>query len=160
MEGRRSAPSYVSPGKSPKQLLFGLFHTLCDESQYGKKRSFVFNHLRTLLSLSCTRAQIISFKFNSFRTLCQKCRGVPSFASASATNSQSRSRASRLLSRPNRLPRNGIGPRPSKHTCTTPAAGAPRTATAGAATRPRGRRLIRRHAPTGMPRRARAQSAR
>ena len=43
----------------------------------ANSRPFLFNHLRTLLSLSCTLRQVISFTFNGLGTLCQKHPGVP-----------------------------------------------------------------------------------
>jgi hypothetical protein len=48
--------------------------TLCTLQQ--KSDRCIFKHLRTLLSLSCTRAKIISFPFNPLRTLCQNTRGA------------------------------------------------------------------------------------
>ena len=43
----------------------------------ANSRPFVFNHLWTLLSLSCSSRQVISFILNHLRTLCAKHPGVP-----------------------------------------------------------------------------------
>ena len=43
----------------------------------ANSRPFVFNHLRTVVSLSCSSRQVISFIFNRLRTLCAKHPGVP-----------------------------------------------------------------------------------
>ena len=43
----------------------------------ANSRPFVFNHLRTLVSLFCSSWQVISFIFNRLRTLCAKHPGVP-----------------------------------------------------------------------------------
>ena len=43
----------------------------------ANSRPFVFNHLRTLVSLFCSSRQVISFIFNHLRTLYTKHRGVP-----------------------------------------------------------------------------------
>ena len=43
----------------------------------ANSRPFVFNHLRTVVSLSCSSRQVISFIFNRLRTLCVKHPGVP-----------------------------------------------------------------------------------
>jgi len=42
----------------------------------ANSRSFLFNHLRTLLSLLCTLRQVISFLFNRLRNFCRKHPGV------------------------------------------------------------------------------------
>jgi len=81
------APSCVSPGKSLKQFLFSVLHTLCDQSHPGKSVVLCFQPLtyfypnlrRAPLSLSFTRAKIISLRFNHLRTLCTKHPGVPLF---------------------------------------------------------------------------------
>src|SRR5260221_2648511 len=86
-------------------------------------------------------------------------RVYPLSASASAADSQSRNPASRSQCPRARLRHSDTGPKPSQHTCTTPAAAMSRKATADATTRPTTPPPNRPHAPRGMPRRAHVRSA-